>query len=389
MGIFEKFKKSFASVNTEKPVDTLDQYKKQKDLDKIELEIKLLKKNLANYTKAQKLEVVRIILTFLTTIIAFGGIYFAYRSQQKQLDTLTIQHLDDGYSKKAELLVSATNEETKLAAISNLSIYLQPNYDSTLQDRTINLLILYAEADTLLAVKENIVDNLLENAPAKTLIALLNQNRFLNQTFQEYYRGDMFDPADWSKALDRKLLNLDWNVTMISKCLKKIKTVHDLNLANIAFEVPSSLMEELDKISHQERDLITITANFENVNLTNTYLNEVQVSRCNFKKVQFDSSFLNRTKFRSCKFDDCSFKNIQWDFLADDAETYSSHPNWQDCSIKAKIFSVYFDSSSVSKMVSDKDLFFNSDWKFLRIENNLRAHITKEGNNRQLPINKE
>src|SRR4051812_42832300 len=98
--------------------------KGHKDLEKLQLEIDLIKKNINNYERQQRLESKKVLLSFITSLVAILGIFFTFWNQQKQMNLIQAQHEDDDFSGKVELLAKSLSEESKLAAIFNLTTYL-------------------------------------------------------------------------------------------------------------------------------------------------------------------------------------------------------------------------------------------------------------------------
>jgi uncharacterized protein YjbI with pentapeptide repeats len=366
------------TVDETVPVNEEAEEKKQAaDLEKVELEIKTLNNSLQNFAAQQKLERTKVWLTFVTSSIAIIGLALTFYFQRGQLLLIQNQHLDDDYSKRIELLAKSTNEQAKLAAILNLSIYFKASYADDIQDRVLRILIYEAELDSSIAVKKSIREQLVNNIPAKTLTFLIDQGRGLKKEFNNsLVSGDEASMDGADKLISHEL---NWSMVTITECLNHLRTVSDMDFSHMVFS-RVFYAENKDSTSFNNYNGTQITGvTFNNITFDDSELSGMTFENCTFNNVRFDNANMILTKFQDCKFSkSCSFKRFKWDTENGYGEITLEHsyPKWERCEIAGTCFSP-LDTAASGFRIYTGDLFIKSRWRFDTLETTNKIHISQ------------
>jgi len=330
--------------------------KAQKDLEKVSLEVELLKKQERNFIRSQKLEQTKVKYTFITTIVAICGLIatvvsqqIQFYSQQKQLVSIQESHLDDDYLKRLEMLSNAKDQKTQLTSLTSIFEYLRKGGPNR-RDQLIQLLIHYADADTNSSIKELIGNQLLKNYNLDLVNILIEHNRYLcsGKSGRTYFYDESFT---WKNGYTAELRNnansIYWNSKLLTSCLIR----QGDSLANLDLSSTTLSQMKFSRNLNSDDKGCTVKSNiyfedftgiiFDHVNFTQTNLTGVDFVNCTFRSVNFDEAILNYANFVGCSFDTgCSFKNVRNDFYILCNESANINPKWSNCTIHGKTFSL-------------------------------------------------
>ncbi|MEO3404939.1 hypothetical protein AAFN85_13620 [Mucilaginibacter sp. CAU 1740] len=378
--------------------DSLDQDENsQLRNEKARLEVQIARNEVESHRSKIKLEKQKVWLTFLTAFIGITGLFITFYSQRNQLNLLQKQQFEDSYIKKVELFTNSHTETAKLAAIIALLGYVEPDVEESIRIRTISLLGIAAESDTLNSVRSLIKSELVRRDAKATLVFLAQQNReLLKEAGSNWFIVANQDTSDSAtKNLNRRLI---WNIETLSNCIRKLKVIENFDFSGVVFgSVNYSISRTVrdsagtdNSITHIERvrKVILQSLNqqlesvvFNRVKFSYAQLNGLKFKNVTFMDSNFDNSCMINTEFESSRFDEhCSFKHFYWstDYGIDAAELEQYYPVWRNSEIKGSEF-MPFDTVSTGPVFRDTTFFKNSSWSFNKPFNNGKILIKRSG----------
>lgn len=383
----------------EKLADENSPKKESLQIEKLKLDIEIARKQFKYFHKYQTLELFKLILPFLTVIATILGFYFTFQSQQKQLFLFQKQHSEDAFAKDIQQLAFATNETSKIVAISKLSTYFK-NRDSIIDAQIINLLMGYAESDSSENIKVFISKELCNNRAGKLLPILAEQNKMIQASFpysdeHSYYNSDQYEKISQT---------LNWNINTIIECFKHLKEVNNLDFSGLilnrplkVFQLPEGGFKPHMILNNNLTNINIRNIKFNNISFSNALLDYLNFENVEFKNVSFDSSSLARVEFNKCYFSRCSFDRFTWGARIfndnDSHEIFKEeaikvwkdgfyHPVWNHCTLDLINFSPQCPEMDVKLKMGPRGFFSYSKWKIDTIYSTSRpcCKLEKFGN---------
>lgn len=382
-------------MQNEKHIDKDLSERKKIEFEKLKTDLEISKQQLKFSSKTQKLEFIKIILPFLTIIVTIVGFYITFYSQQKQVNLLQKQHAEEAFAKDIQQLAFASNEASKIVALSTLSTYF--NHDSVTDKQLINLFLSYAESDSLESVRSFIANKLSDKVALKLLPTLIERNIQLQAKFPPNIN---LSDAPVFTNYESISQSLNWNINAIILCINKLKDIRNFDFSRTILNRPLKTFELPDEFKPAQifDNILTNTVitdiKFTAVSFNNSFLDNLHFENVQFQKCTFDSSSLTNTLFRNCNFIRSSFKDFSWGagffessdpnlIFMDTALSYFKNfyePKWEKCIIDFTNFLPICPALYSSKYSLKFD---DSKWKIDTINcgNKPCCDLTKSGDN--------
>jgi len=297
----------------------IDSDKKAAELAKLKAERVKLRVDTRNIQRTFIFERWKTVATFITTIVALGGLLATLRSQYLTAEADSLRRQTEGFI-AAQKQLGESAPALRLSAVASLETYMQVDQ---YRDTVTRLLITALEVEKDEAIKSLISSALARNATPAVIHGLASRNRQLkellreqaaqlDEDFETWERMDS-STAEVQRAADVLQANGQALVEVLNEAFRRDKAVRGVDLSGVMFSLPklrpvSELRGKQERLIHgySWRPKLTLGfvdgIRFEDVNFSRAKLSWLTFKDCAFHNVNLDRARLVDTLFNGCNF---------------------------------------------------------------------------------------
>jgi hypothetical protein len=266
-----------------------DTEKAESDREKASFDLEKARADAAWSRKQPGMERLRILLTFLATVITLLGLWSSWRGNREQL-------LQDRRSKREERIesylkasVESPKDEARLVAVSQLALAIS---DTEVRDRIQTHLLRAVVYERNPLVRDAIRDALIPVADSQLLADLADGSRRSRQLLARYlslgkWRVERYGPEAIEDTLVRSdslmrahVETVAWFAVTLRSAINRVRVVHGQDFRNIALSVYTAVRRLDERLGYREWDDLPPLRDslvFRNVRLDGAIVGHIQL----------------------------------------------------------------------------------------------------------------
>jgi hypothetical protein len=300
-------------------------------------------------SRGPKLELLKIVLTSITALVALGGLFATMLTQQGQARQTEIHRRDDSVADLSEQFSTGATPRARLGALAGLASY---GSDARHRPAIRRLLLESLPLERDEEVRTAMMRAAVALADSALLAELADYNRrksLLLRSVVDTVHGRLAVVSDTASVSrqSQSLEDLWWYATTLIEAINTIKVVRGQDFSHNTFYVPPSSLvswtETLGRNAYLKNSVaisprFTSGLHFENVKFDYAILQWQYFKNASFKNTTFDDAQLRGTGFSHCRMEAVSLRTVT---IRD--RSWAGIPNsvyFNDCDLDVTEFSV-------------------------------------------------